>query len=687
MLVPDAGGPATPAADDGRGRRGEAARRERLRRGRALPQARRPASSPSSRSSARAASTTQSVTASQGSGFVVSDEGYILTNSHVVTTAGESDPDETPRAADTVYVQFRDGERVPAEVVGWDVFDDVGVLKVDPADHPVSPVPLGDSSAVVVGEPVAAIGSPFGQESSLSVGVVSATERSIDSITSSFNLVDAIQTDAPINRGNSGGPMFNAAGEVIGINAQIRSESGTAEGVGFAIPINAAKRSMEQLIQTGEVRYAWLGVTTQTVTPRIAERFGFAETSGAAVQSVAGGSPADRAGLVGGGARGGVRRAPVLSGRRPHRRGRRPAGPLGRGRCQGCQPGAASRRRDPPRRSCEGRQRLELTVTPRRPAVEPAGAPLLERMLVASCTPLDSARAAQRGSDPPRGQPRRASRLRRRLLPARLRGSALQHRSAAAAADDGRRGEAGRRPERASAGGATRPACCAGPPSPMPSTTTSASSSRGCGSSTACSLRPGRSTFISTIARRTTRRCSSTGSSVASASSTRSSGPTTTAPARGAGGRRSTTRSSSTSRIPSATGSTPRPSSASRTWPRARHRGEGGARQASHGRLVAHDRLADGQGEDGLSDAEAGGHPPPDRPGLLAAGRLVPRPVCRLGDARARFAHGSTGASSSSTRARRRSRSRRSGWPGLPAPRPGYERIRITTFLDRAARR
>ena len=125
-------------------------------------------------------------------------------------------------------------------------------------------MPLGDSSDVVVGEPVAAIGSPFGQESSLSVGVVSATERSIDSITSGFNLVDAIQTDAPINRGNSGGPMFDADGDVIGINAQIRSESGTAEGVGFAVPINAARRSMDQLIQTGKVRYAWLGVTTQT---------------------------------------------------------------------------------------------------------------------------------------------------------------------------------------------------------------------------------------------------------------------------------------------------------------------------------------------------------------------------------------------------------------------------------------
>jgi 2-alkenal reductase len=236
----------------------------------------------------------------QGSGFVVSDDGYILTNSHVITTAGEADETQTPEAASRVYVQYRDGERVAAKIVGWDLYDDVGVLKVDPANHPVSPVPLGDSAAVVVGEPVAAIGSPFGQESSLSVGVVSATERSIDSLTSSYDLIDAIQTDAPINRGNSGGPMFNARGQVIGINAQIRSESGTAEGVGFAVPINAAKRSMEQLIQTGRVRYAWLGITTQTVTPRMARQLDYADR-GAAVQEVVDGSPAARAGLRGGG--------------------------------------------------------------------------------------------------------------------------------------------------------------------------------------------------------------------------------------------------------------------------------------------------------------------------------------------------------------------------------------------------
>jgi 2-alkenal reductase len=239
--------------------------------------------------------------AAQGSGFVVTESGYVLTNSHVITTAGEGNAADKPEAAKTVYVQYRDSEQVPAKVVGWDLYDDVGLLKVDPRDHPVSPVPLGDSSAVVVGEPVAAIGSPFGNESSLLTGVVSATERSIPSLTSEYRLVDAIQTDALINRGNSGGPMFNARGEVIGINAQIRSDTGTAEGVGFAVPINAAKRSMAQLIETGRVRYAWLGIITRTVTPRLAEHFGFPAEEGAAIQEIVEGSPAARAGLRGGG--------------------------------------------------------------------------------------------------------------------------------------------------------------------------------------------------------------------------------------------------------------------------------------------------------------------------------------------------------------------------------------------------
>ena len=237
----------------------------------------------------------------QGSGFVVSRDGYILTNSHVVTTAGTTPGDGSPEVASDVYVEFHDGERVRGRVIGSDIFNDVGVVKVDPREHAVAPVPLGDSNAVTVGEPVAAVGSPFGLETSLAVGVVSATERSIRSLTSGYSLIDAIQTDARINRGNSGGPLFNARGEVIGVNAQIRSDSGSAEGVGFAIPINSAKRSMRQLIETGRVRYAWVGVTTETVTRRLAERFGYRAPRGAAIQRVVEGSPADEAGLRGGG--------------------------------------------------------------------------------------------------------------------------------------------------------------------------------------------------------------------------------------------------------------------------------------------------------------------------------------------------------------------------------------------------
>jgi 2-alkenal reductase len=130
--------------------------------------------------------------AAQGSGFVVSKQGYILTNSHVITTAGEGAPGETPEAAGSVFVEFRDGDRIPAKIIGWDVYDDVGLLKVDPKEHVLRPVPFGDSSQVVVGEPVAVIGSPFGNENTLLVGVVSATERSIASLTSSYEIVDAI---------------------------------------------------------------------------------------------------------------------------------------------------------------------------------------------------------------------------------------------------------------------------------------------------------------------------------------------------------------------------------------------------------------------------------------------------------------------------------------------------------------
>jgi S1-C subfamily serine protease len=239
-------------------------------------------------------------TAGQGSGFVVSRSGTILTDAHVVTTAGQTAG--APRPARTVYVAFSDGDRVTARVVGYDLFDDVAVLRVDPREHAVLPVPLGDSSRVVVGQPVAAVGSPFGNADSLSVGVVSAIRRSIPSLTSKYDLIDAIQTDAPINHGNSGGPLFDARGRVIGINAQIRS-SGTGsgfEGVGFAVPIDSARRSLEQLLATGTVRYAYVGIKTEDLTPSIARRFGYAAAHGALVDGVVAGSGAARAGIAAG---------------------------------------------------------------------------------------------------------------------------------------------------------------------------------------------------------------------------------------------------------------------------------------------------------------------------------------------------------------------------------------------------
>jgi 2-alkenal reductase len=232
-----------------------------------------------------------------GSGFVVSPKGYIVTNSHVITTAGDG---AVAQPADRVYVEFQDHDRVEAKIVGWDVFDDVGLIRVAPSAHALAPVPLGDSAAVTVGEPVAAIGSPFGNENSLAVGVVSATKRSIGSLTSDFNLVDAIQTDALINHGNSGGPLFDARGRVIGITAQIRSTSGNAEGVGFAVAINSVKRSMQQLIANGSVSYAYVGVKTEDLTPALAKRFDYPVELGAVITNVVDGGPAAAAGLRGG---------------------------------------------------------------------------------------------------------------------------------------------------------------------------------------------------------------------------------------------------------------------------------------------------------------------------------------------------------------------------------------------------
>ncbi len=223
-----------------------------------------------------------------GSGFVLDRQGYIATNAHVIRTT----PPALQRASQ-LYIRFADGNRVPARVVGDDLFSDVALLKVDPAGLSLTPLPLSSSSALTVGAPVAAIGSPFGEQQSLSIGVISATGRDIDSLTS-FRIAGAIQTDAAINHGNSGGPLIDSHGRVIGINSQIQSSSGGGEGVGFAVPADLVSRSIAQLRATGQVRYAFLGVTTTDLFPQLAARLGDAAHDGALVTGVTAGGPAAR---------------------------------------------------------------------------------------------------------------------------------------------------------------------------------------------------------------------------------------------------------------------------------------------------------------------------------------------------------------------------------------------------------
>jgi S1-C subfamily serine protease len=233
----------------------------------------------------------------QGSGFVISDDGEILTNAHVVTDAETTGTPNRPlHEADEIYVQFADRNQVTADVVGFDPFADVALLKVDPEGLDLHPLPLGSENDVEVGDGVAAIGSPFGQDQSLSVGVVSATDRQIDSLTD-FAIDGGIQTDASINPGNSGGPLLDGDGEVVGINQQIQTSSGGNEGVGFAVPIDLAKRSIEELRGDGSVSYAYAGVTTVGLYPQLAERLDLPVDDGSIVSSVEADSPAEKAGL------------------------------------------------------------------------------------------------------------------------------------------------------------------------------------------------------------------------------------------------------------------------------------------------------------------------------------------------------------------------------------------------------
>jgi S1-C subfamily serine protease len=221
-----------------------------------------------------------------GSGFVLNDQGYIATNAHVVNGAKD------------VQVSFGKGTPVPAKVVGKDVSTDLAVIKVDPSKVKLTPLPLGSSSALRVGDPVVAIGNPFGFDDTVTTGIVSALGREIKA-PNNFSIDHTIQTDAAINPGNSGGPLLDQQGRVIGINSQIATGGNGkgSVGIGFAIPIDLAKQVFPALIKTGRVPHAYIGITTALLSPTMVKDFNLPADKGALVQAVEPGSPADKAGL------------------------------------------------------------------------------------------------------------------------------------------------------------------------------------------------------------------------------------------------------------------------------------------------------------------------------------------------------------------------------------------------------
>jgi len=225
-----------------------------------------------------------------GSGLVIDGDGHILTNAHVV--AGSD--------AVTVRVGGEDGETLEAKVVGADPSTDIAVLEVESGADRLEALTLGSSAGVEVGDPVVAIGNPFGLDRTATAGIVSAVQRQI-SAPNGFTIQDAIQTDAPINPGNSGGPLIDASGEVIGINSQIESAGGQGNvGIGFAVPIDTAQDVARQLIDTGEVQHAFLGISGADLTPELADVLNLEADAGALVQSVVPDSPAAEAGVEAG---------------------------------------------------------------------------------------------------------------------------------------------------------------------------------------------------------------------------------------------------------------------------------------------------------------------------------------------------------------------------------------------------
>jgi S1-C subfamily serine protease len=221
-----------------------------------------------------------------GSGFVYDSEGHIVTNQHVIDTA------------DTIEVTFLDGNITSATVVGMDIYSDIAVIKIDSQVTTLQPVVIGASSELIVGEPVAAMGNPFGLSGTITAGIVSSLERELEAA-GNYVIIDVIQIDAAINPGNSGGPLVNSKGQVVGVNTAIQSETGTFTGIGFAIPSDTVKREIDEIIETGSYKHPWLGVSAVTVNIAIADAIGLEKPQGVLLVNVTEGSPADQAGLRG----------------------------------------------------------------------------------------------------------------------------------------------------------------------------------------------------------------------------------------------------------------------------------------------------------------------------------------------------------------------------------------------------
>ena len=226
-------------------------------------------------------------TPGMGSGFVYDNLGHIITNAHVVESASKA------------TVTFLDGTQYDAEIVGKDKFTDIAVIKVSEKPRLLYPLQMGDSSKLHVGEPVAAIGNPFGLSGSMTSGIVSQIGRLLPTQDSGFSIPDVIQTDAAINPGNSGGPLLNMKGEVIGINTAIQSISGGNTGIGFAVPSNTALKIVPSLIEDGEYRHPWIGISGRDIDPDLARVLDLKDAKGFLVITVVDGSPADKAGLKG----------------------------------------------------------------------------------------------------------------------------------------------------------------------------------------------------------------------------------------------------------------------------------------------------------------------------------------------------------------------------------------------------